>query len=132
VDSVLSGHETVLLVEDEAAVRDITAQTLSQYGYQVLTAENGDAALRVFRQHKGEIDLLITDVIMPLMGGKALAETLVKEKPGLKIMFISGYTDNSIVHHGVLEKDVEFLQKPYLRGELLNKVREVLDKAGEM
>jgi PAS domain S-box-containing protein len=123
----LRGQETILLVEDDISVREVTRSTLTDYGYRVLTASNGEEAIRLFQEHRDHIDLLLTDVIMPLMGGRELAETLSTEKPGLKIIFFSGYTDNSIVHHGVLDEGVEFIQKPYSHLDLAIKIRSVLD-----
>jgi CheY-like chemotaxis protein len=125
-----AGGETVLLVEDEASVRNVVAQVLRGQGYTVLEAANGEEALRVAREHTGkEIDLLLTDVVMPRMGGEALAERLTDERPGVKVLFVSGYTDNAISHHhGVLDPGVAFLQKPFSPATLAHKVREVLDE----
>jgi PAS domain S-box-containing protein len=122
-----SGSETVLLVEDEALVRDIAAQTLRARGYTVLEAGNGDEALRVVQSHRGMIDLVITDVVMPQMGGTELAERLEEMLPGIKVLFTSGYTDNAIVSQGVLEPNTAFLHKPFTPGAIARKVREVLD-----
>ena len=98
-------------------------------GYEVLTASNGQEALHVAREHKGSpIRLVVTDVIMPLMGGKVMAEWLKTTYPDLKILFTSGYTDDAIAHHGVLEQGVEFLPKPYTPATLARKVREMLDR----
>jgi two-component system cell cycle sensor histidine kinase/response regulator CckA len=103
---------------------------LEAQGYEVLTASNGQDALRVAREHKGSpIRLVVTDVIMPLMGGKVMAEWLKTTYPDLKILFTSGYTDDAIAHHGVLETGVEFLPKPYTPATLARKVREMLDLA---
>ena len=122
------GAETILLVEDDNDVRIVTENTLNKYGFNVISAANGEKGLKVFMDNQEKIDLLLTDVIMPVMSGRELANKLKIEKNDLKVVFFSGYTDNSIVHHGVLEKDVEFIQKPYSSRELVLKIREVLDK----
>lgn len=122
------GRETVLLVEDEPGVRGLTGRVLSRQGYRVLEASNGEEALRVAREHAGEpIDLLVTDVVMPLMGGKTLAERLKAMHPGIRVLYMSGYTDNVVVHHGILDRGVAFLQKPFGPEALARKVREMLD-----
>jgi len=122
------GTETVLIVEDEPSLRHLAKGVLSGKGYKVLTAPNGQDALRVASEHKGEpIRLVVTDVIMPRMGGKVMAEWLKTSFPDLKVLFTSGYTEDAIAHHGVLEKGVEFLPKPYTPESLARKVRELLD-----
>jgi two-component system cell cycle sensor histidine kinase/response regulator CckA len=122
------GTETLLLVEDDASVRHLACTVLEAQGYKVLRANNGQDALRVAREHKeSPIRLVVTDVIMPLMGGKAMAEWLKVLYPNLKILFTSGYTDDAITHHGVLEAGVEFLSKPYTPAAIARKVREMLD-----
>jgi two-component system cell cycle sensor histidine kinase/response regulator CckA len=121
------GAETILLVEDETLVRDFAKRTLTDRGYNVLEAGNGIDALAVASAFPGRIDLLLTDVVMPQMGGKALAEKIVMERPGIKILYTSGYTDHAIVHHGSLDEGVVFLQKPYTPSSLSRKVRETLD-----
>ncbi len=121
------GHETILLVEDEPGVREVTRTTLTDFGYTIHTAANGEEALRLYNHNSEQFDLLLTDVIMPLMGGKELAERLKADHPDLKIIFFSGYTDNSIVHHGVLQEGVSFIQKPFAMDDLALKIREVLD-----
>ena len=103
----------MLVVEDEPSVRQLTREVLEAQGYAVLTAANGQEALHAVREHKGSpIRLVVTDVIMPLMGGKVMAEWLKTTYPDLKILFTSGYTDDAIAQHGVLEAGVEFLSKP--------------------
>lgn len=124
---MVSGKETILLVEDEPLVRELAVRTLRKAGYEVLEAANGTEALRVSETHEGEIHLLMTDVVLPQMSGKALAEQLQAIRPEIRILYSSGYTDNTIVHHGVLEASVAFLQKPYTPAALARKVREVLD-----
>ena len=122
------GTETLLVVEDDLSVRHLARSVLEAQGYEVRSASNGEDGLRVAREHKGSpIQLVITDVIMPLMGGKAMAEWLKATNPDLKVLFTSGYTDDSIAHHGVLEAGVEFLSKPYTPASLARKVREILD-----
>ena len=122
------GTETLLVVEDEPAVRHLACQVLRAQGYEVLSATNGQDGLHVARQHKGAaISLVITDVIMPQMGGKVMAEWLSASFPDLKILFTSGYTDDAIAHHGVLDAGVDFLPKPYTPSSLAHKVRAVLD-----
>jgi two-component system, cell cycle sensor histidine kinase and response regulator CckA len=122
------GTETVLVVEDEPSVRHLARCVLEAQGYDVLSASNGQEALHAAREHKGSlIRLVVTDVIMPLMGGKVMAEWLKTANPDLKILFTSGYTDDSITRHGVLETGVEFLPKPYTPSTLACKVRDMLD-----
>jgi len=122
------GTETLLLVEDEPSVRHLTCRILESQGYNVLRANNGQDALHMAREHKGSpIRLVVTDVIMPQMGGKVMAEWLKTTYPDLKILFTSGYTDDAIAQHGVLEPGVAFLPKPYTPAALTRKVREMLD-----
>jgi len=120
------GQETILLVEDEPAVREVAEMMLADLGYKVLVAADGKEALRLV-QETGAVDLLITDVVMPEMNGRQLAGELRQRCPQLKVLFISGYTANAIVHQGVLDPGVAFLQKPFLTYTLARKVREVLD-----
>ena len=123
------GTETLLVVEDEPSVRHLAAGMLEAQGYTVLRAVNGQDALRTVHEHNGSpIRLVVTDVIMPLMGGKVMADWLKTTCPGLKILFTSGYTDDTIAQHGVLEPGVEFLAKPYTHATLARKVRELLDE----
>ncbi len=121
------GIETILLVEDNAMVRDLAVDALREAGYHVLLAEDGLEALRLAGAHPQPIDLLVTDVVMPEMSGVALAEKLLAERPGLRIIFMSGYTDETIAHHGVETGSSVFLSKPFMTDTLLVKVREVLD-----
>jgi CheY-like chemotaxis protein len=122
------GTETLLVVEDEPALRLLTQGVLAAQGYEVLLAVNGQDGLRVVREHKGSpISLVLTDVIMPQMGGKMMAEWLNATYPELKILFTSGYTDDAIMQHGVLDPGVAFLSKPYTPATLTRKVRELLD-----
>jgi PAS domain S-box-containing protein len=124
----VGGSETVLLVEDEAAVRMVQRRTLEGAGYVVLEAANGQEAERIAAGHAGKIELLVTDVVMPGMGGRELAGRLTATHPGLKVLYCSGHTEDSVVRHGVLGSQVEFLQKPFGVTELARKVREVLDR----
>ncbi len=125
--AVRSGTETILLVEDEPGVRQLVREMLHQLGYTILEAGSGAEALITFAQHQGAIDLLLTDVIMPHMSGRDLAERLRTLRPALKVLYISGYTDDMLAHHGVLEPNVFLLPKPFAPDELAKKLREVLD-----
>jgi PAS domain S-box-containing protein len=121
------GTETVLLVEDEESVRNLIRTILQEYGYTVLEAYHGGEALRMAIRHEGSIHLLLTDVVMPLMSGRQLAEKLAPLRPETKVIYMSGYTDHTIVHHGILEPGTVFLQKPFTPGTLTRKLREILD-----
>jgi two-component system, cell cycle sensor histidine kinase and response regulator CckA len=125
-----SGTGTILLVEDEPAVLTITQRMLERAGYRVLGAPTGDDAIRLAGEHAGEIDLLITDVVMPGMNGRALADRLEEVSPGLRVLFMSGYTDDTIVHHGVLQPGTEFIQKPFPPGALAQRVGAILADEG--
>jgi two-component system cell cycle sensor histidine kinase/response regulator CckA len=121
------GSETVLVVEDEPLVRSLAVRALEDQGYSVLQAEEGWAALAASRAYEGEIHLLVTDVVMPAMNGKELADRLSAERPGLRVLYVSGYTDHAVVRHGVLEEGIAFLSKPFDMSSLARTVREVLD-----
>jgi len=121
------GTETVLLVEDAAAVRAVTKQMLERQGYTVLEAPDGEAGLRLAQRHRGVIHLLLTDVVMPRVGGRELAEQLTRLRPDVKVLYASGYTDDSVVRHGILESGMAYLQKPFSPESLARKVRDVLD-----
>jgi two-component system cell cycle sensor histidine kinase/response regulator CckA len=125
------GTETVLVVEDDVVVGGLTRHILQHAGYAVLEAVGGDEALRVATGHQGRIHLLVTDVVMPDLGGQAAAERLAERYPGLRVLFVSGYTDDAVVRHGVLHDRVHFLQKPFTPAALAFKVREVLDAPAE-
>jgi two-component system, cell cycle sensor histidine kinase and response regulator CckA len=128
VGAVVQGSETVLLAEDEDGVRALIRKVLQAGGYAVLEASDGAQALWLAGKHRGRIDLLITDVVMPGLDGRGLAERLVAVRPGLRVLYLSGYTDDAVVRHGVLKEQVEFLQKPFSPVTLAQKVREVLDQ----
>jgi two-component system, cell cycle sensor histidine kinase and response regulator CckA len=124
----LEGSETIMLVEDDDAVRELATLTLEQYGYTVLPAESGTQALEFLGPLAVIVDLVVTDVIMPRMSGPALVALLKQMHPETKVLYISGYTEDATIQHGVLDHGVEFLQKPFTPEGLAQKVREVLDK----
>jgi PAS domain S-box-containing protein len=126
--SDVRGTETVLLVEDDEGVRSYMMSILERQGYTVLPAAHGEEALRIHREHPRTIDLVVTDVVMPIMSGRELVDHLHATQPDLKCIFVSGYTDDAIVHHGVLDEGVVLIQKPFSRQALLAKIRDVLDK----
>ncbi len=123
----LRGHETILVVEDEDLVRRLACKILQSHGYTVLEAADASEALLKYEQHEGVIHLVITDVVMPIFSGRELAERLTPSRPEIKILYMSGYTDDAIVHHGVLDEGTAFLQKPFTPDALLRKAREILD-----
>jgi two-component system cell cycle sensor histidine kinase/response regulator CckA len=125
--TTLLGKETILLVEDEEQVRAVVLSVLRRQGYHVIPAQNAGEALLLCERHSGKIDLLLTDVVMPQMSGPDLARRLASIRPGMRVLCMSGYTDDSIVRHGVLESGVAFIQKPVTPALLARKVREVLD-----
>jgi two-component system cell cycle sensor histidine kinase/response regulator CckA len=117
---------TVLIVEDDPAIRDISAKILRRRGYTVLTAESGDEAREICERHDGTIHVLLSDVVMPGMNGPMVAAMLTKMRPGLKVVFMSGYSTKDIARHGVIEHEVPFLQKPFTPERLANTISEVL------
>jgi two-component system cell cycle sensor histidine kinase/response regulator CckA len=125
--AVAGGTETILLVEDQDQVRTVVRTTLSRRGYVVLEADGADDARRYVREHPGPIDLLLTDVVMPGMNGRDLARAMLSERPHLRVLYMSGYADHAIVRHGVIERGLQYIQKPFAPDALLRKVRETLD-----
>jgi signal transduction histidine kinase/CheY-like chemotaxis protein len=128
LDVMLHGTETILVVEDEPSILRLVVDTLQPLGYKLLEASNGPEALRISESTEGEIDLLLTDVIMPEMNGKELAEIIKKNRPSIKILFMSGYTDETVVHHYIMDSTMNFLQKPLTPKKLVSKLNAVLAK----
>ena len=126
VPEAVGGTETILLVEDEESVRQLVRDTLSAKGYQVLEGENGEAGMAAAARHQGKIHLVITDVVMPGMGGREMVKQLIETRPETKVLYLSGYTEDAIVSDGSIEKGTAFLQKPFTLQNLSRKVREVL------
>jgi CheY-like chemotaxis protein len=124
---VVGGSETILLVEDDARVRDVTARALRGAGYRVLEASSGEEALEAAAGAVPPVALVVTDVVMPGLSGRDVAESLQRRIPRLRVLYVSGYTQNTIVHHGVLDSGIEFLSKPFTPSALLARVREILD-----
>jgi CheY-like chemotaxis protein len=123
----LTGAETILVVEDEARVRKLIVDVLTGRGYTVLEATRGQEAVRIAKGHKGEIDLAVVDVVMPEMSGPDLIRQIAPRRPHMRVLYISGYTEEAIVHHGIPESGIAFLQKPFVPDTLARMVREVLD-----
>jgi CheY-like chemotaxis protein len=121
------GTETVLLVEDEELVRNMTREILEENGYHVLEAPHGREALLIAVRHDGPIHLMLSDVVMPAMSGRELAEQLAILRSETKVLYMSGYTDDAIVHHGVLDEGMAFIEKPFTPHALARKVREILN-----
>jgi CheY-like chemotaxis protein len=124
----VAGAETVLVIEDDARVREVTVRALRGGGYRVLEAESGRAALERAAAADPPVRLVVTDVVMPDMSGREVAEKLRARIAGLRVPYVSGYTQNTFVHHGVLDSGIEFLSKPFTPSGLLARVREVLDQ----
>jgi CheY-like chemotaxis protein len=125
----LAGTETILVAEDQPEVRSIIRAILSRHGYTVVTAPDGEAALKVLAEDSGKFDLLLTDVVMPAMGGAELARRIATIAPRIRVLYASGYTDDAVFRQGVVDHGVSFLQKPFSSTTLLTKVREVLASA---
>jgi two-component system, cell cycle sensor histidine kinase and response regulator CckA len=123
------GSETILIVEDAQPLRELARELLEASGYTVLEAINGEDAIRVAEKHRGHIHLLLSDVVMPIMGGWKLTEHMLRMYPDMKMLYMSGYTDEFMAHHGVLDSGVALLQKPFTKESLMSKVREVLGVA---
>jgi CheY-like chemotaxis protein len=122
-----AGRATILLVEDNDEVRSLTRLILQDQGYTLLEAHNGKTALQLAQSYPGTIDLLLTDVVMPGMSGRQLFKHLIRQRPGLKVVYMSGYTDNVIAHHGVLDAGIPFVEKPFSPRKLLQIVHGVLN-----
>jgi len=127
VGSLIGGNEKILVVEDDIQVQNFISESLVSLGYKVSRASNGVEGLRIFNQRDHKIDLVVTDVVMPDMGGSELAQILTKKKPGLKIIFTSGYTDKHVIRKGIIDQEINFLPKPYSIDVLAKKIREVLE-----
>ncbi|MBI3406131.1 MAG: response regulator [Acidobacteria bacterium] len=124
------GTETILVVEDEEGVRELTSEFLSISGYRVLVARNGAEALQVCRDFDGPIHVMVTDVVMPGLSGRDLAEQAARIRPSMRILFVSGYSDDAIAHQGVIEPNSSFLEKPFTHSALTARIREILDEPG--
>jgi two-component system, cell cycle sensor histidine kinase and response regulator CckA len=123
----VDGAETILLVEDEARVRKLIVDVLSSHGYNVVEATRGEEAIRLCKEHNGKIDLAVVDVVMPEMSGPGVVKEIAQLCPDVRVLYISGYTDEAIVHHGIPQSGAAFLQKPFMPNALAHKVREVLE-----
>jgi CheY-like chemotaxis protein len=120
------GTETILLVEDEKGVRELAREYLEMSGYTVIEAEDGHTALELAAMHSGTIHLLMTDVVMPGISGRELADRVKRIRPKIRVLYMSGYTDQAVVHHGILDMDAVLLQKPFTMATLSSKLREIL------
>ena len=123
----LQGHETVLLVEDEKMVRELTERILIEFGYKVLVAENGEEAKKIFEKNKDRIQIIVTDIVMPGISGRDMVVQLSKIKPDVKVLYISGYSDEAILHQNKIDSGSEFLQKPFNAHKLVHRIRKILD-----
>jgi len=123
------GSETILVVEDEESVRGLTVLALKRLGYQVLQAENGNEAFDVIEKNADQIQLVMTDVVMPQMGGTELAEQIIRKYPKIKVVFISGYSEQATVSRRIQDKEIGFIQKPFSLHELASKIRKIIDQA---
>jgi CheY-like chemotaxis protein len=122
------GSNTLLLVEDEAGIRELTSELLAAWGYEVLVARNGVEALEISGKHRGMIDLMVTDVVMPHMNGRDLAERVRQMRPEIKVIYMSGYTDNLVLQGGMVEEGSDFIQKPFSADTLAKRVRAALQQ----
>jgi CheY-like chemotaxis protein len=125
--ALLPGKETVLLVEDDNQVRSMTAMALKMSGYEVLTAANGGEALLLCERYESNIELLLTDVMMPQMSGQELSTKLLKLRPATRVLFMSGHSENASIHHGVIKDGTDFIEKPFSPQAITQRIREVLD-----
>ncbi len=125
--ALIKHSETVLVAEDEDVVRQLVCTILEEFGYKVLCAASGAEAIKIAQEHPGTIDILVTDVVMPEMHGPELASHLSKQRPELKVLYVSGYSENDISEQGVLYEGLEVLQKPFSRAALAEKIRKILD-----
>lgn len=125
------GLETVLLVEDDDAVRAVAERALNRSGYAVLSAARGEEALRILAEHEDRIDLLLTDIMMPGMNGVEVAAQVLRARPGIQVFFMSGYADQDLVRQGLLEPGTHFLQKPFTPQELAVRIRSILDRQAQ-
>jgi DNA-binding NtrC family response regulator len=125
---VVTGRETILLVDDEKSIRKLGKRVLSEAGYRVLEASDGAMALRIAAEQVGEIDLVLTDVEMPTLGGRGMVDELHELSPGVRVLFMSGYTDNEILRRGINKSETDFLQKPFTADSLRSAVQAVLSK----
>jgi DNA-binding NtrC family response regulator len=123
------GWETILVVEDEESLLNLVAEILRDAGYNVMSAHGPKEALRLIAEHREPVHMILTDVVMPGMSGRELADLVIAGRPGTRVLYMSGYTDNAIVHHGVLDAGVTYIQKPFTPDALIKMVREVLDAA---
>jgi two-component system cell cycle sensor histidine kinase/response regulator CckA len=130
-DSATYGSETILLVEDDPLVRDLTQEILVARGYRVLAPKKPLEALALSEAYAGQIDLLLTDVVMPGLSGRELAAEVVEGRPQLRVLFMSGYADTAVVHNGFLGEGVFFLQKPFTPSLLAKKIREIFDEPAQ-
>jgi nitrogen-specific signal transduction histidine kinase len=124
-----TGKELILVAEDEEGVRKLTERILRNAGYRVVVAGSGAEAIRIWEAMGKQVELLLTDVVMPQMSGRELAQQLCAQKPGLKVLYMSGYTDDAIVHHGVLDVGARLIGKPFAAADLTRRIREILDGA---
>ncbi|PKL38101.1 MAG: hypothetical protein CVV44_13115 [Spirochaetae bacterium HGW-Spirochaetae-1] len=123
----VGGNETILLVEDDDMVRNFATNILERLGYNIISCNTAESALEKSREYSGNIHILVTDVVLPGMNGKTLADAIVKQRQGIKVLFTSGYNENIIVHHGVLDEGIQFIGKPYTMDSLARKIREIMD-----
>jgi len=126
--ALLQGNHTILIVDDNPSIRELIVETLKPLGYHCLQAASGKEAIDLLQKYKGEVHLLLTDVVMPHMNGKELAETIKKERPDIKVIFMSGYTENIITHHGVLDKGINYISKPITPVALTQKIKSALNE----